>query len=174
VTTNGTTSNDSGNDPAFDATALALDELRTLRAELQREDDAVSYVRRLAQARLDFVRAEMRNRASGTEGDVADEIPNILGSHLTGGQARPPRPADDFSTHPLAVELDALCDDACSTDLPAMSHEELATYASRLHDFEQLRSNERRGLFVRIDALSAELVRRYRDGEANVDGLLVD
>jgi hypothetical protein len=29
-------------------------------------------------------------------------------------------------------------------------------------------------LFSRIDALSAELVRRYRDGEAHVDGLLGD
>ena len=55
-----------------------------------------------------------------------------------------------------------------------MSHEELASYASRLHDFEQLRSHQRRDLFTRIDALSAELVRRYRDGEANVEGLLVD
>ncbi len=40
--------------------------------------------------------------------------------------------------------------------------------------FEQLRSAERKELFGRIDALSAELVRRYRDGEADVDGLLDD
>ena len=165
------TANDNNN---LDAAALALDDLRALRAELQHEDDAVSYVRRLAQARLDFVRAEMRNRAEGSDRDITDEIPNVIGSHLTGGAPRPPRPADDFSGHPLAAELELLCDDACSTDLPAMSHEELASYASRLHDFEQLRSHQRRDLFTRIDALSAELVRRYRDGEANVEGLLVD
>jgi hypothetical protein len=29
-------------------------------------------------------------------------------------------------------------------------------------------------LFVRIDALTADLVRRYRDGDATVDGLLDD
>ena len=161
-------------DSEFDPTALTLDDLRSLRADLQREDDAISYVRRLTQARLDFVRSEMRSRAEGTKHDITDEIPNILGSHLTGGAARPPRPVDDFSSHPLALELEALCDDACSTDLPAMTPEELATYASRLNDFEQLRSHERRDLFARIDKLSAELVRRYRDGEANVDGLLVD
>ena len=158
----------------LDAAALALGDLRALRAKLQHEDDAVSYVRRLAQARLDFVRAEMRNRADGSDRDITDEIPNVIGSHLTGGAPRPPRPVVDFSAHPLAVELEVLCDDACSTDLPAMSHEELASYAGRLHDFEQLRSNQRRDLFARIDALSAELVRRYRDGEANVEGLLVD
>ena len=158
----------------LDAGSLALDDLRAVRAELQHQDDAVSYVRRLAQARLDFVRAEMRNRADGSDRDISDEIPNVIGSHLTGGAPRPPRPADDFSAHPLAVELEVLCDDACSTDLPAMSHEELASYASRLHEFEQKRSNERRDLFLRIDTLSAELVRRYRDGEANVEGLLVE
>ena len=164
----------STNESEFDASLLTLDDLRSLRSDLQREDDAVSYVRRLAQARLDFVRAEMRHRDDGTKHDITDELPVILGSHLTGGAARPPRPADDFSGHPLALELEALCDDACSTDLPAMSNEELATYAARLDEFEQLRSHERQDLFVRIDALSAELVRRYRDGEANVDGLLVD
>jgi hypothetical protein len=37
-----------------------------------------------------------------------------------------------------------------------------------------LRSAERKELFGRIDALSAELVRRYRDGEADVEGLLDD
>ncbi len=169
----GNARNQNDNDQS-DAGALALDDLRSLRSELQQQDDAVSYVRRLAQARLDFVRAEMRNRAEGADRDITDEIPNILGSHLTGGAPRPPRPAEDFSTHPLALELEVLCDEACSTDLPAMSHDELASYAARLHAFEQLRSNERQDLFVRIDALSAELVRRYRDGEANVDGLLVD
>lgn len=169
-----TTKHKTSDGAEFDAAALALDDLRAMRSDLQHQDDAVSYVRRLAQARLDFVRAEMRNRADGSDRDITGEIPNILGSHLTGGPARPPRPVDDYSAHPLAVELEVLCDEACSTDLPAMSHEELASYASRLHDFEQLRSNERRDLFGRIDGLSAELVRRYRDGEANVDGLLVD
>lgn len=161
-------------DSEFDASDLSLEELRSLRAELHREDDALSYVRRLAQARLDFVRAEMRNRDAGNKRDISDEIPNVIGSHLTGSAARPPRPADDFSGHPLAIELEQLCDEACSTDLQTMTADELGAYASRLHTFEQQRSHERRHLYQRIDVLSAELVRRYRDGEANVDGLLVD
>jgi hypothetical protein len=32
-------------------------------------------------------------------------------------------------------------------------------------------STDRRARFDRLDALSAELVRRYRDGEADVDSL---
>lgn len=151
---------------------LALDELRALRTVLQLEDDAISYVRRLAQARLDLLRAELHNRSVGDEKNITGELPAILGAHLTGGPPRPPRPADDFSHHPLALQLEELCSDAGSTDLPSINGDELIDYLARLHEFEQLRSQERKELFVRIDALSAELVRRYRDGEADVDGLL--
>ena len=33
----------------------------------------------------------------------------VLSQHLTGGPARPPRPTEDLSDHPLAVELDEFC-----------------------------------------------------------------
>jgi len=159
----------------FDPRQLTLDDLRALRAELQHDDDVVSYVRRLTQARMDLVRAELRNRATGDpDANITGELPAILGTQLTGGPARPPRPAEEFSGHPLALALEDLCAEAGSTDLPSMSLEELGSYISALHEFEQARSAERKDLFTRIDALSAELVRRYRDGEANVDGLLVD
>jgi hypothetical protein len=157
----------------MDPRQLSLVELRALRAKLQNDDDAVSYVRRLAQARLDLVHAEKRRRAGGggTE-SLSDELTSILSTHLTGGAPRPPRPATDFSTHPLAEQFDALMDHAGDNDLSSLTPEELLAYADALHEFEQARSHERRVLFTRIDELSAELVRRYRDGEANVDGLL--
>ncbi|MDP2292328.1 MAG: hypothetical protein Q8M22_14150 [Actinomycetota bacterium] len=157
---------------ALDPSELPLADLRALRASLQQEDDAISYVRRLAQAKLDLVRAEMRHRAAGDQQNITGELPAILGTHLTGGPARPPRPADDFSDHPLARALEDLSMEAGSTDLQSMTSAELGHYAGLLHEFEQLRSIERKELFARIDALSAELVRRYRDGEADVDGLL--
>ena len=40
--------------------------------------------------------------------------------------------------------------------------------------FEQRVSQDRRARFDELDVLSAELVRRYRDGEASVDTLLAD
>ncbi|MEO8264683.1 MAG: ABC transporter substrate-binding protein [Ilumatobacteraceae bacterium] len=155
----------------MDPRQLTLVELRALRAKLQNDDDAVSYVRRLAQARLDLVQAEKRRRIDGGT-ESLDELPSILSTHLTGGAPRPPRPAEDFSSHPLAEEFDALLDHAGDNDLSSLSADELVSYADALHEFEQARSHERRELFTRIDELSAELVRRYRDGEANVDGLL--
>ena len=156
----------------MDPRQLSLVELRALRAKLQNDDAAVSYVRRLAQARLDLVQAEKRHRLDGGTDSLSDELPSILSTHLTGGAPRPPRPANDFSGHPLAEQFDALMDRAGDNDLGSFTPEELISYADALHEFEQARSHERRELFTRIDELSAELVRRYRDGEAHVDGLL--
>lgn len=156
----------------LDPRQLTLVELRALRAKLQNDDDAVSYVRRLAQARLDLLQAEKRRRAEGDPHQLSDELSNILSAHLTGGVPRPPRPAEDFSSHPLAEQFDALADRTGDQDLSALSSDELDRYADALYEFEQARSHERRELFTRIDQLSAELVRRYRDGEAEIDSLL--
>ena len=160
--------------PTVDPSALSLAELRAMRAALQADDDAISYVRRLVQARLDLVLAEQNRRVSGDSRDVSEDLPAILGRHLTGGPARPPRPTEDASEHPLAIELDELCTGLGANHVTELDDAQLQQLSSSLEAFEQARSQERRDLFGRLDALSAELVRRYRDGEASVDGLLAD
>ena len=45
-------------------------EIRAQRNALQGEEDAISYVRRLAQGRLDLVQDEERRRSSGNEAPV--------------------------------------------------------------------------------------------------------
>src|SRR4051794_15751870 len=52
---------------SVDPTTLSLDDLRPPRPELQADDDALSYVRRLTQARLDLVLSEKQHRASGDD-----------------------------------------------------------------------------------------------------------
>lgn len=159
----------------IDPARLPLGELRTVRAQLQADEDAVSYVRRLAQARLDMIDDELGRRERDDPGSSEDRLTTILGTHLTGGgPARPPRPAVDASDHPLAIELEQLWGRGGGTDLASLETAGLVALRDSLHAFEQDRSRERRALFGRIDALSAELVRRYRDGEADVDGLLAD
>ena len=165
------------NTRSIDPAELSLDELRAVRNELQHDDDALSYVRRLVQARLDLVNAERRQRVTGHLLNVAEDLPVILGQHLTGGGdslARPPRPTEDASEHPLALELDELCSSLGANHVEQLTEAELDALSGALDDFEHARSHERRELFARLDALSAELVRRYRDGEASVDGLLAD
>lgn len=156
-----------------DPSRLSLDELRDLRSRLQAEDDVVSYVRRVAQARLDLVRAEqhLRERGEGHD-DLPTELRVVLSQQLTGGPPRPPRPNPDLDDAPLVDELDVLCAQHGFSRIAELTIAQLAELEGELAGFEQRVSGDRRARFEQLDALSAELVRRYRDGEASVDGLL--
>jgi len=154
-----------------DPSDLTLEELRTLRQKLQLEDDAVSYARRVAQARLDLVKAEAHHRSTGSDTVVDEELRTVLSSHLTGGPARPPRPTEDLSDHPLAVELDEICASHGLGRLKSLDDADLVSLTEAIAEFEARVSSDRRARFELLDALSAELVRRYRDGEADVDSL---
>lgn len=156
-----------------DPSDLTLDELRDLRNKLQNEDDVVSYVRRVAQARLDLVRAEAGRRDRGeSSGDIPSELRVVLSSQLTGGPPRPPRPIENLDDNVLSDELDRVCADHGFSRLEDLLSIELEQLERALSAFERRVSDDRRGRFERLDALSAELVRRYREGEASVDGLL--
>jgi hypothetical protein len=154
-----------------DPASLSLDELRNLRNQLQLEDDVVSYARRVAQARLDLVKAEAQHRSDHADVDVDEELRTVLSSHLTGGPARPPRPTEDLSDHPLALELDELCAVNGLGRLKSLDEAQLLALTEAIAEFESRVSSDRRARFDQLDALSAELVRRYRDGEADIDSI---
>ena len=144
-----------------------------MRNRLQDEDDVVSYVRRVAQARLDLVRAEVNRRDRGARpDDLSSELRVVLSGQLTGGPPRPPRPVENLAENALSDELDGICAENGFGRLEELSLNQLGDLATALTSFERRVSDDRRDRFDRLDALSAELVRRYRDGEASVDGLL--
>ena len=78
---------------AGDLSTMTLEEVRAQRGALQREEDAVSFVRRLVQGRLDIARDEVRRRASGEvpQGDVTDGITRVFATERGSGSNRPPR-----------------------------------------------------------------------------------
>lgn len=154
---------------------LTLDQLRSERSALQAEEDAVSYARRLAQGRLDLVRAERRRRAAHDGAtDISGELPDILGRQVGSGSGRPPRSTEVPADHHLVEALDEQCAELGFHDLGALDDAGLQRLVDGLQEFERARSDERAALFGRIDALTNELVRRYRDGAASVDSLLRD
>jgi hypothetical protein len=161
-----------------DVTSLSLDDLRSERARLQADEDVVSYVRRLAQGRVDVVRAELRRRvqlSSGVDsGDVTGDLPRVLGAQVAAGSSRPPRDTTVAADHPLVAELDVVCDRVGFDEMARCSDDELGEIITAITAWERERSADRQSFFARIDALTAELVRRYRDGEASVDSLLAD
>lgn len=158
---------------AGDLSALSLDEVRTQRAELQAEEDAVSFVRRLAQGRLDIVRDEMRRRSSGdVDRDITDGITRVFATERGTGSNRPPRDTEVVVDHPLLSDLERICESSGFAALRELDDAELAACTQQLADFETIVSSRRKELFVQIDALSAELVRRYRSSASSVDSLL--
>lgn len=152
--------------------ALRLPELRTLRRDSQRDEADLSYVRRLVQGRIDILRAELARRRD-PESPVVDRLSEILADapslhrssarHVTLGIPR----SDEYRQ--LAAETLAEVE---LSDLDARTDEELHTAMGRLVRYEQQVSRRRHRLQRTADGCSAEIARRYRDGEAQVDDLL--
>ena len=166
-------------DPEYlgDVTSRPIEEIRAMRAECRAIEDKVSYLRRLVQGRLDIVAADRQRRAEGrAPGDLSplvDRLPEILSDKVHApGPGRLPSsvmPPDDDD---LTAELDAVAAPGALDALPDLSDDELAALADRLQAFERQVSERRKGLFDRIDALQAELTRRYKTGEASVTSVL--
>jgi hypothetical protein len=157
-------------------TRRPIGEIRAMRTECQRVEDTLSYLRRLVQGRLDIVRAEHDRRLAGGApsalAELVAQLPETLAQHVGGSSTRPPHdllPPDDPD---VTADLDAICNVDTLASLPKYSSDELRHLLDGLVDLEQVVSGRRRVLFDRLDALSAELTRRYRSGEATVDALL--
>ncbi len=153
---------------------MSLEEVRARRGSLQIEEDAVSFVRRVVQGRLDIARDEVRRRASGEAPlrDVTDGITRVFATERGSGSTRPPRDTEIVADHPLMRELETLCDSIGFGALRELEDPELEACVKRLSDFEAHTSARRKELFAQIDALSSELVRRYRTSTSSVDALL--
>ncbi|MEY2968970.1 MAG: hypothetical protein RIQ64_1597 [Actinomycetota bacterium] len=144
-----------------------------MRSTLQEEEDVVSFVRRIAQGRLDIVREERARRTAGSHASTAPaELATVFGQQQGAGSARPPRDTTVSADHPRVLELAEICDRLHFADFADLDDDELSALETALSDFEGGRSVERKALFGRIDALSRELVERYKSGGATVDSLL--
>ena len=157
----------------LDPAALSLDDLRSLRETLRTQEDGVSFVRRLAQGRIDLVAAVRAHRADGDDASsIADIIRQGVGPAPSTGSARPPRDTDVAADHPLLQTFESVCDSLGFDNMSDLDDAGLERLHAGLKAFEAEQSEIRRDLFQQIDALTAELVRRYRDGGASVDSLL--
>jgi hypothetical protein len=168
-----------GTDPVDDLSSISVAEIRTQRDECRRVEDKVSYLRRLVQGRLDIVESDLRRRAAGTDpSDVTslvEQLPGILSDRVRGTGSGPGRmptsilPPDDDE---LLAELDAVASPGALDSLSSLSDDEVKEMAARFAELEHRVSDRRRALFSRIDALQAELARRYKTGEASVGSVL--
>ncbi len=160
-----------------DLQARPLAEVRSLRDAAQQVEGGLSFVRRMVHGRLDIVGAELTRRKEG--GDPADmsgllaQLPDLLADGPSSGGNRSPRLLEVTDIpDDLRAELDGIVDHDELADLREVDTAELDALAARLDEFERWVSERRRAVQERVDALQAEIARRYRDGEASVDSLL--
>ncbi|MET9699814.1 hypothetical protein ABZY31_23215 [Streptomyces sp. NPDC006529] len=153
--------------------SLGLPELRALRRDAQRDEADLSYVRRILQGRIDILRAELARRTD-PESPVVDRLSEILADapsrrsasarHVTLGTPH----GEEYRL--LAAEMLA---DVELSDLGARTDAELHEGMAKLIGYEQQVSRRRQQLQRTADDCTAEITRRYREGEAQVDDLLV-
>ncbi|GAA2252260.1 MULTISPECIES: RsiG family protein [Kitasatospora] len=182
-----------GSPAEYDLTGLDLEELRMLRRDALEQEADLSYLRRLLQGRLDILQAELERRrvhpgapAAGAEAGrgarpetgaepvaLLDRLPAILADppsvvrrparHVTLGTPR----GEQYQR-----EADALIGDVQLADLAAHPTADLLTALERLAARERQVSGRRQILQRTADGCSAEITRRYREGEARVEDLL--
>ncbi|MFE0807194.1 aerial mycelium formation protein [Streptomyces sp. NPDC058794] len=172
-----------GDKGAHDLTALSLPELRTLRREAQREEADLSYVRRLLQGRIDILRAELARRGPGPSSSVVTtaatgSVVERLSEILADAPARQRSSARHVTlATPRSEECRRLAAEMLGevelSDLTARTDAELTGGMGRLVRYERQISRRRQRLQRTADDCSGEIARRYREGEAQVDDLLV-
>ncbi|MFE3251402.1 ABC transporter substrate-binding protein [Streptomyces sp. NPDC059209] len=152
--------------------ALRLPELRALRRDATRDEADLSYLRRLLQGRIDILRAELARR-SAPETPVVDRLSEILADtpSLHRSSARHVTLSTPRNEEFRLLAAEALAEVELS-DLEARTDGELRAAMGRLVRHEQQVSKRRHDLQRTADDCSAEIARRYREGEAQVDDLL--
>lgn len=155
-----------------DLPALRLPELRTLRRDSHRDEADLSYVRRLLQGRIDILRAELARRTA-PEMPVVDRLSEILADAPSRhrSSARHVTLSTPHNEEYRRLASDMLAEVQLS-DLDARTDDELHAAMGRLIRYEQQVSRRRHLLQRTADDCSAEIARRYREGEAQVDDLL--
>jgi hypothetical protein len=157
-----------------------IEDLRAMRDDCQAVETQLSYIRRLVQGRIDIVSSELqRRRDGGDPGDLGNllvKLPEILSERTRGpGQGRLPRLLEPGDVRgEMADRLDAIVATGHLDSLPDVDDHSLDEVRERLSELEADISAKRHDVFGRIDALQAELIRRYRSGEATVESLLHD
>ena len=145
-------------EPLPDLSTLSDEELQTRVRDLEREEDSISFRRRVLHGRIDILRAEhvARLRAQISEpGNVRDAEPGLLERSIFEGTGEVP---EEHELEPLP-------------DLATLSDTELRTMIHALEREEDDISLRRRFLHGQIDILRASRYERLRLGTLDVSDL---
>ena len=153
-------------DPEYlvDLDGISIEGLRAKHAECVELETEVSYVRRLTQARIDILEAEVERRASGGSlEDLISRLPQILADQGPRGNPASSRlplqmaPEQDSEWAPAFERFDGVL-----ANLPTLSADELQEAIAGLRSLEREVSDQRRELFAVIDRIDLSLAAQLR------------
>jgi hypothetical protein len=147
----------------------SLDEVRDMERECAEIETELSYVRKLAQARIDILQAEVDRRFRGSLGDLIDALPKILADDAPRPDPAASRLADP-STPASEIDfnrgLEGLISDGTLANLPTLSEAELHATLEQLGQLETGVSASRNSLHEVMDSLERTLAQRLAVGQA--------
>jgi RsiG-like len=164
-------------DPSFLAgiEEKPIDQLRAARAQCQEGELELSFERRLCQARIDIISAEIERRHGGGDESLLDRLPQILASDGPRSDG-PPRRAPDASIPRNADvqrrRVEEIVGEQALARLSEVPEEELRTIIGTLAQHESAVSQRRKRVQEILDKVQDEIVRRYTSGEADPSELL--
>ncbi len=153
-------------DPEYlvDLDASSIEDLRAKHAECVELETEVSYVRRVTQARIDILEAEVQRRSSGGSlEDLISRLPQILadpGPRGNPASSRLPLQMAPEQDSEWAPELEPF--DGVLANLPTLTDAELQDSIAGLRSLEREVSDQRRELFAVIDRIDTSLAAQLR------------
>lgn len=152
----------------------SLEELRAMREECRDGENELSFERRLCQARIDILSAELDRRAGKGEGDLLSRLPAILASDTRAPAASSnplPARAPDFSIPRNADiprrRVEEVVGETTLARLGTIPTEEIRRILESLGEHERAVSGKRKKVQEVMDQVQADIVRRYVSGEAD-------
>jgi len=153
-------------DPEYlaDVDASSVDQLRAKHAECVELETEVSYIRRVTQARIEILEAEIARRTSGESlGDLIQRLPEILADVGPRGNPASSRlplqmaPEQDSEWAPDLEQFDSVL-----ANLPTLTETELHDAIAGLRALEREVSDQRRELHGVIDRIDSSLAAQLR------------
>jgi hypothetical protein len=155
-------------DPAYlsDLGERSVEEISAMKSECVELETEFSFVRRLAQARMDILDAEQERRTSGGSiDDLISRLSRILaddGPRPTPAQAHLPQQLAPSAEIEWTRGMEPLIGDSTLLRLPDLSDEELAEVRRQLGELERDVSTARRSLHDVLTQLERELATRIQ------------
>lgn len=152
--------------------AVPLPDLRAKRAECVGEETLLSFERRLLQGRLDILEAELRRRSGEDAGPIMERLAAILADEPSPSRGAFPQAVALPSFDNPRRRVEKLVSDDTLASLPDLPDDRVREIVEALRSAEQALSEQRREVQRVLDAVTGEVGRRYKTGEADPTDVL--